>query len=126
MQARVTERPSGGLLIGSHEHFRWLHVVVKSVLVLNLFDAVFTLLWVQAGLASEANPLIAELVNDHAVLFVVVTLSLVFLGSALLWRRRGRPISVIGIFAVFVAYYLILLYHLQYASGLIRGLLTPQ
>jgi len=109
--------------VGTPEHFRWLHGIVKAVLVLNLMDALFTLVWVRAGLAREANPLMERLVNEHAVGFVLIKLGLVGLGSWLLWKRRERPAAVLGIVAVFLAYYLLLLYHLQYASHLVRQLL---
>jgi hypothetical protein len=111
------------LSVGTAEHFRWLQGIVKAVLVLNLLDALFTLVWVRSGLATEANPLIAQLVTEHAVGFVAVKLGLVSLGSWLLWRRRERPAAAIAIVAVFLVYYLILLYHLQYAGGLLRQLL---
>ena len=109
--------------VGTPEHFRWLHGIVKAVLVLNLKDALFTLVWVRAGLAREANPLMERLVNEHALGFVLIKLGLVGLGSWLLWHRRERPAAVLGIVAVFLAYYLLLLYHLQYASHLVRQLL---
>ena len=108
--------------IGTPEHFRWLHGIVKAVLVLNLLDAVLTLFWVRAGLATEANTLIDELVTGHAVVFVSVKLVLVGMGSWLLWKRRESPLAVMSIFAAFMTYYLVLLYHLQYASGLVRHL----
>ena len=111
------------MIVGTAQHFRWLLAIVKSVLLLNLIDAILTLLWVRAGLAREANTLIDELVNDHAVLFVIVKLSLVGMGSLLLWRRRQSPLAVVSIFTAFVAYYAVLLYHLQYASGLLLQLL---
>lgn len=109
--------------LGTEEHFRWVEGIVKSLLVLNLLDAVFTLLWVRVGAAEEANALMRELVNNHAVLFVVVKTALVAAGSYLLWRRRHRPVAVIGIFGVFLAYYAVLLYHLQYSSYLVRALM---
>ena len=115
--------PPPGFSVGTPEHFRWLHGIVKAVLVLNLLDALFTLLWVRSGLASEANPLIARLVNENAVGFVLVKLGLVGLGSWLLWNRRQRPVAVIAIVAAFLIYYFVLLYHLHYASGLVRQLL---
>lgn len=107
--------------VGTPEQFRWLHGIVKSVLVLNLIDAVLTLLWVKAGLATEANTLLDELVHENAVLFVLVKLALVGMGSWVLWSRRTSPVAVVGIFAAFISYYWILLYHLQYASVLIRN-----
>ena len=119
--AQQTERR---LPIGTPQQFRWLYGIVQCVLVLNLIDAVLTLLWVHAGLAVEANTLVDELVSEHALLFVLVKLSLVGMGSWLLWRRRESPLAVVGIFVAFVTYYLILLYHIDYASGLIGLLLS--
>lgn len=115
-------RRRDGLRVGTAEHFRWLEGIIKSLLVLNLLDAVFTLFWVEAGLAQEANAFMRELVNRHAVLFVTVKTALVALGSYLLWQRRHRPVAVVGIFAVFLAYYAVLLYHLQYSSYLLHAL----
>ena len=112
-----------GFSVGTPEQFRWLHGIVKAVLVLNLIDAILTLIWVRSGLATEANTLIDELVNENAVAFIAIKLGLVALGSWLLWERRRHPFAVVGIFAVFLAYYAILLYHLRYASSLIRHLL---
>ena len=112
------------LVVGTPQHFRWLDGIVKTLLVLNLLDALFTLVWVRAGLAQEANALMRDLVNDHAVLFVVTKLGLVSLGSLLLWRRRAHAGAVVAIFAAFLAYYLVLLYHLQYSSLLVRNLIA--
>jgi hypothetical protein len=110
------------LRIGTPEHYRWLHAIVKSVLVLNLIDAVLTLLWVRSGFADEANTLMDELVNENAVLFVLVKLSLVGMGSWLLWSQRQSPVAIVAIFVAFMTYYTILIYHVQYASGLVHSL----
>lgn len=123
MHVRSPSKKQRGLSVGTAEQFGWLQGIVKALLVLNLLDALFTLVWVRAGLAREANPLIAQLVNEHAVGFVLVKLALVSLGSWLLWQYRERPAAVIAIVAAFLTYYLILLYHIQYASGLVRQLL---
>jgi hypothetical protein len=117
------DRSEGASSIGTPEQFRFLEGVVKAVLVMNMLDAVLTLLWVRAGLAREANPLLDELVSGNAVLFVLVKLSLVGMGSWLLWRWRSRPVAVVGIFAAFLAYYAILVEHVSYASGLVGWLL---
>jgi hypothetical protein len=104
--------------VGTPQHFRWLSGVVKWVLVLNLIDAVLTLLWVHLGLAAERNTLIDELLAASPVGFVAVKLALVGMGSWLLWNRRQSPLAVVGIFLAFVTYYGIVAYHVQYASGL--------
>jgi hypothetical protein len=108
-----------GIDLGTPQHFRWLSGIVKWVLVLNLIDAVLTLLWVRLGLAAESNTLIDELVAHDALAFIAVKLGLVGLGSWLLWNRRHSPLAVVGIFVVFVTYYGIVAYHVQYASGLL-------
>ena len=108
-----------GVVIGTPEQVQWLLGLVKAIFVLNLLDAVFTLIWVHAGLAEEANALMRDLVNNHAVRFVLAKLALVSLGSILLWYRRHHPLAVIAIFFTFLAYYLIFLYHLQFSSKLL-------
>ena len=110
--------------VGTEQHFRWLHGIVKSILVLNLVDAVLTLFWVRFGFATEANTLIDELVDEHSVLFVVVKLALVGMGSWLLWNRRESPVAVVAIFLAFMTYYWILLHHLSYAGDLVGQLLA--
>ncbi len=119
--------PSGGASdrIGTPEQYRWLYAIVKLVLVLNLLDATFTLTWVNAGLAREANPLLASLVREHPVLFSLAKLTLVALGSLLLWTHRQHAVAVVGIFVAFVAYYLLFLYHLGYLSLIVGTILFP-
>jgi hypothetical protein len=119
-EAEAAMESASDLRIGTPQHFGWLLGIVKSVLVLNLLDALLTLYWVRAGRATEANTLIDELVEQNAVAFVATKLALVAMGSWVLWKRRRHPVAVVGIFAVFVCYYLILLYHLQYLSRLVR------
>jgi len=111
------------LEVGTPEQFRWLGWIVKSVLVMNLLDASLTLYWVRAGWAHEANTLIEQLVEQHAVLFVTVKLTLVSAGSWLLWEHRQKPAAVVGIFVAFLVYYLVLLHHLQFAGRLLRAVL---
>ncbi len=108
--------------VGNPTHFRWLAGIVRTVIVLNLCDAVLTLLWVEAGFAREANPLIREIVENHPLLFVVVKLGVVMLSTLLLWRLRARPLAVVGIFSAFLVYYWILVYHLSFASFLLGQL----
>ena len=115
--------PSAIHRIGTREQFRWLEGIVKGTLVLNLLDAVFTLFWVGAGLASEANPFLHELVHGHPLTFVTAKLALVGLASLLFWRLRQRPLAVIAIFIAFLVYYALLLVHVDYLSSVIGILL---
>ncbi len=105
------------LSVGQHpREFHWLGGIVKALQILNLLDAVFTLFWVSTGLAKETNVLLQNLVSEDPVLFVVVKISLVSLGSFLLWSRRTRPTAVIALIFVFIVYYYVLLVHLRFMS----------
>lgn len=107
--------------IGTSRHYRWLAWIVGAVIVLNLLDAGFTLVWVRTKRAEEANPLIRSLVEDHPAVFVAAKMALVGLGTALLWMRRHRPAAVVAIFAVFLIYYVLLLYHIGFVGRLLGG-----
>ncbi len=104
------------LSVGHPREFQWLGGIVKALHILNLLDAVFTLFWVSTGLAKETNVLLQNLVSEDPVLFVVVKISLVSLGSFLLWSRRTRPTAVIALIFVFMVYYYVLLVHLRFMS----------
>ena len=99
--------------VGSEAHFDWLEWIVRAILVLNLLDAVFTMFWIASAQAVEANPLLADLAHRHPFAFVGVKLALVSLGTLLLWRQRRRPTAVVGLFIAFLAYYFLLVYHLE-------------
>jgi hypothetical protein len=117
-EGAVSER----LEVGTPTHFRWLHTIVAGVLLMNLIDAVLTLWWVRTGFATEANPLLRDIVNEHALLFVMGKLALVSLGTALLWRQREHGLAVVGIFSAFLTYYFVLLFHLRFMSHILRQL----
>jgi hypothetical protein len=109
------------LLIGTDQQYRWLDGIVRAVVIFNLADAMFTLWWIQAGLAVEANTLMRDLVEQGAMVFVLAKIALVSLGIVVLWRRRTHVLAVIAIFGAFLVYYLVLLYHLQFTSYLVFG-----
>lgn len=90
-----------------------LMVVAGAVVVLNLLDAIFTILYTHVGLATESNPLMHTVLNAHPVVFMLAKLGLVSLGVLLLWRLRHRRSAVAGLFAVSTAYAMLLFYHLS-------------
>ena len=98
--------------IGTPEEIGWLNSLIKVLLVLNVIDAVMTVLWVADRKATEGNPLIFELPQQHPVGFVIVKTALVSGGTFLLWRHRDRPLAVVSIFIAFLAYYFLLAWHL--------------
>lgn len=102
--------------IGTKQHFRWLYGIVRWLVVLNLLDGLFTIVWVKYFYADEYNVMLRDLARGDQVLFMVVKLTLVSLGVVYLWRNRNHPLAVVAIFLAFLAYYLVLLYHLQYTT----------
>jgi hypothetical protein len=99
--------------VGSPRQFGWLRGIVAVTLILNLADAILTIVWVTADLAEEANPVMDWFLGFGTVPFAVAKIAIVSLGSYVLWRTRRRSLAVIGIFLMFMAYYFILLYHLS-------------
>ncbi|MCZ6918835.1 MAG: DUF5658 family protein [Gemmatimonadetes bacterium] len=114
-----TALPQPRFTIGTAEHFRWLDGIVRSVIVLNLLDAIFTLAWIQADLAEEGNVLMRDLAHGDALTFMLAKLTVVSLGIYMLWRRRSRPLAVVSVFVAFLLYYVVLLYHLEFSSILL-------
>lgn len=106
----------GGLAVGSRQHFEWLYAIAKWLLVLNLLDGVFTLIWVEHFGAGEFNIMMRDLVTQSAVLFMMTKLTLVSLGTLFLWRNRSNPLAVVSLFLAFFSYYLVLLIHLEYSA----------
>jgi hypothetical protein len=98
--------------VGTGRQHRFVERLVYAVLVLNLIDAVMTMIWVLRGDATEANPMMEVVLREHPVLFVATKLGLVSLGSYLLWQHRRKGAAVIAIFVAFLVYYAILTVHL--------------
>ena len=59
-----------------------------ALLVLNLLDGLFTLAFLQAGVAEEANPLMRMAYEHSPLAFMGIKLGLVNAGAALLWINR--------------------------------------
>ena len=105
------------MVVGTPDQFRWLYGIIKAFLILNLLDAVLTIVWVQTGLAREGNPLLEPLVSHHAMLFILTKTALGSVAAWLLWEYRHRAYVVISAFSAFIAYYAVLLQHLRVAIG---------
>jgi len=96
-----------------------LRAAASAVVVLNLIDAAFTLVWVLSGVAEEANPLMAHELASGPMRFMVTKLALVSLGLLLLWRLRCRPLARLAIHGSAAAYVALFAYHLNAVSQLL-------
>jgi hypothetical protein len=121
MTLRITPHESPALsparqwVVGTPAQFQWVCGTIRAILILNLLDAILTLVWVQTGIAHEANPLLVWVVH-HPLLFIGVKIALGSLGAWLLWQHRHRALAVIGTFSVFIAYYGVFIHHLSFAT----------
>ena len=93
---------------------------LAALLVLNLFDALFTLGWVHAGLATEANPMMAQAMDSGPGLFVLSKVALVGLAVALLYRQRHVESARMALVPLCALYSLVGGGHLGFA--LLKGL----
>ncbi|MBZ0233312.1 MAG: DUF5658 family protein [Deltaproteobacteria bacterium] len=89
------------------------------VIILNLLDALWTLCFVEAGVANEANPLMSSALGHGPVSFMVLKLALVSLSVLLLWRLRHRRSANVALYSGATAYSLVVAYHLANAHHLV-------
>ena len=94
----------------------------SAVVILNLLDALFTMVYTHAGYAAEANPLMAVALASTPVVFVAAKLSLVSLGVLLLWRVRDRKLAAVALVASAATYALVVAYHLTAVPQLVADL----
>jgi hypothetical protein len=96
-----------------------LRAAAAAILVMNLLDAAFTLVWTLSGLAVEANPLMDLLLSISPIHFMSTKLALVSLGLLLLWRLRWRRTARVAIVGSALAYAALLTYHLNAVPQLV-------
>ena len=90
-----------------------LRIAAAAIIVINLLDAAFTLIWTLSGLATEANPLMDMQLAYGPMRFMITKLTLVSLGLLLLWRLRSVPLARFAILGSAAAYVVLLSYHLN-------------
>ncbi|MBS1123023.1 MAG: hypothetical protein H6Q90_5251 [Deltaproteobacteria bacterium] len=90
-----------------------MRVAGAAVVILNLVDALFTIVYTSSGVAVESNPLMSGLLGSSPLLFMIAKLGLVSLGVLLLWRLRDRRAAAYGLLATGTAYVTLIAYHLS-------------
>ena len=93
------------------KRLRWLRWALLILFVLNVLDGWLTIVWIKEGLAYEANPVMAYLLHIHPAVFMLVKLSLVFLGSLVLLRFYNKPMAIVGVILLLSVYSTLLVYH---------------
>ena len=94
------------------ERFVLEAMVLLSILILNVIDAMLTLAGIQRGILLEVNPLLAPLV-DVPIALLVVKFGLVIAGTVALWRLKSHRWVLPASLFLFWVYCAIILYHLR-------------
>jgi hypothetical protein len=93
-------------------------LILVGIFVLNIFDALFTLIWLQRG-GAEANPVMArllELGGDHA--FLIQKCFVVGVWLLILVVHKNFRIARLGLWCMLALYSLLILFHFALlASG---------
>ena len=97
-------------------NFRRLQAMTFWTYFLSIADGILTIFWTKSNLATEANPLMDQLLIYHPVLFMAVKIALVSLGITLLWRLRFHPLATLGIVLSFAVYCIIIIHHIRFIA----------
>jgi Domain of unknown function (DUF5658) len=89
-----------------------------AILLLNLMDALFTLMFLQSGLAEEANPLMDLVYRISPTAFVLLKLAMVQAGILILHYHRRVPIAQHALHGVAAVYVAIVGYHFAFVAHL--------
>jgi Domain of unknown function (DUF5658) len=98
----------------------WVAAIL--LIALNILDALFTLIYVDSGVATEANPVMRALLAVGPSAFLLAKISVVSASVYLLWRYRHHRLAVVGLFGGAAAYTLLVAYHLTMLPHLFNTL----
>jgi hypothetical protein len=84
--------------------------LVVAILVLNIFDAFFTLIWLQRG-GAEGNPVMAWVLEQGDGLFLVQKCFVVSIWLLLLVVHKNFRAARLGLWSLAAIYSLLILYH---------------
>jgi hypothetical protein len=104
----TTPRSLAGL---AHDaHLTWLAV---ALILGNLADAVFTLIFLQLHIVDETNPIMRWVYEGSPLSFMVTKIACVQIAFLLLWAHRTLPAAQMAMAAGATMYSLIVVYHLS-------------
>ena len=79
--------------------------LLRLIFIANLLDAYLTLVWINAGVATESNPIMNFLLQQGNEWFLTVKITAVFIACLILWYMRNidsvyLASRVVALFAV--------------------------
>lgn len=84
---------------------------LRLLFLFNLIDAFLTVLWINSGIATEANPLMAAAMSYGMSFFVLIKITMVSLAIAILWKTRKNKLSKAASLLAATAMGLLVIYH---------------
>ena len=87
-----------------------------AITFMSICDAVFTLAWLNFGIADEANPILLYSLELGEPYFLLSKISLTILGCFLLYRVRSHKLTEKAILFIAGVYFVLTAYHLVGAS----------
>jgi hypothetical protein len=93
--------------------------VAVALMVLNLSDGLFTLTFLQLGMAEEVNPLMRLAYEQSPVLFMLSKVAIVGAGVTMLCVHHVYRLAQWALVAGLALYALINLYHLAFLAHLL-------
>ena len=83
-----------------------MHLFAPTFLLfaLNLLDALLTIIWVRAGVATEGNQLMASLLDIGNWPFLAVKIAIGSFAAFVLWRWGNRPLARYGLVVALAIY----------------------
>ena len=67
--------------------------MIRLLFVTNLIDAALTVLWVDMGIAVEANPLMSYVLELGPAWFIGCKIVVILLACVILWNLRRLPLA---------------------------------
>ena len=93
--------------------------LLRWLVLLSVLDGFLTVLWVYGGVATEANPLLTDILNERVGFFWISKTLLVGLGAVLLSKNRNLRIAQYGLLLSLFFYMLITLEHVRISTLMI-------
>ena len=113
-----------GIFKNIQEHtIRSFSSLLRWLILLSVLDGFLTVLWVYGGVATEANPLLVDIVNERVGLFWISKTLLVGFGAVLLSKNRHLCLAQCGLLFSLCIYTLITLEHVRISTLMILSLI---
>ena len=86
-------------------------ISLRLLFLFNLIDAFLTVIWVNSGIATEANPIMAEAMSYGMSFFVLTKISVVVFAMSILWSTRKNALSRISSLLAAISMACLVIYH---------------